>query len=699
MIADFWMTNLVPYSLQLGVVIAITGVALTIMRVRSPRARLLAWRVVLATALLLPLQPWRVVSGDGQTAIEQANRLARDPAVGSTGEARRDASGAAATSRPVVATLADLATQVTGWTTGLSAWTSAWGNAIASFLVAGTVARLLWLAIGWWRLRRTLPHHGADGADDVAHDGGHHGGLDAAHDVVAAVARWQQTLGTSARVEWRPEISQPITFGAWPPVILLPTRLATLSADMQKAVICHELLHVRQRDWLWVVGEEVVRAVLWFHPAMWWLLDQLQAAREELIDRLTLRATGQRRPYLEALLAFAAEPAAPSRGPAAAFFRSRHLARRIASLMTEVQMSSRQRFATGLVLGLSFTVSLVAGIAAFPLQSPDFGSSRMTMTVWPHSEPGPLERQARQLGSAQSAPARVVDAPVEFPADLIGQAARGIVVARIVLDAAGDVAEARVLTLGVDRQSEGAGAGNTAAGAALSDDDMRARLGERTLATIRQWRYEPIEQAPLAMTVSVYYNAEGPDRQAGGLLADNAAPGITQTVSVLPSNGVAGGIGRGVPGGVSGGVAGGVAGGVSGGMAGGVAGRVAGGVSDGAAGGVVGASTRRGDGTARGERPVAALRVGGNISAPRKTFNVAPIYPADARAAGVHGVVILETEVDEDGNVSRMRVLRSVPGLDQAALDAVGQWQYEPTLVEGIAVPVVMTVTIGFSPE
>ena len=74
-----------------------------------------------------------------------------------------------------------------------------------------------------------------------------------------------------------------------------------------------------------------------------------------------------------------------------------------------------------------------------------------------------------------------------------------------------------------------------------------------------------------------------------------------------------------------------------------------------------------------------------------------PAYPQIARAAGVQGVVILEVVIGADGAVSNARVLRSIPPLDQAALDAVRQWRYEPTLLNGVPTPVIMTATVNFS--
>jgi protein TonB len=81
---------------------------------------------------------------------------------------------------------------------------------------------------------------------------------------------------------------------------------------------------------------------------------------------------------------------------------------------------------------------------------------------------------------------------------------------------------------------------------------------------------------------------------------------------------------------------------------------------------------------------------------PRKVHDVAPIYPRIAQHAGVEGVVIIEAVIAVDGSVRDARVLRSVPLLDRAALDAVKQWRYAPTRLNGVAVPVIVTVTVQF---
>jgi TonB family protein len=73
------------------------------------------------------------------------------------------------------------------------------------------------------------------------------------------------------------------------------------------------------------------------------------------------------------------------------------------------------------------------------------------------------------------------------------------------------------------------------------------------------------------------------------------------------------------------------------------------------------------------------------------------VYPKIAQSARVQGVVILEATIGPDGSVQDAKVLRSIPLLDQAAVDAVKQWQFAPTLLNGAPVPVIMTVTVNFT--
>jgi TonB family protein len=93
----------------------------------------------------------------------------------------------------------------------------------------------------------------------------------------------------------------------------------------------------------------------------------------------------------------------------------------------------------------------------------------------------------------------------------------------------------------------------------------------------------------------------------------------------------------------------------------------------------------------------APVRVGGSIKPPVKLRDVKPVYPPIALESRVQGVVIIEIVVDTAGFVSDGKILRGQPLLDQAALDAVRQWQFQPTLLNGAPVPVIMTVTVNFT--
>ena len=95
--------------------------------------------------------------------------------------------------------------------------------------------------------------------------------------------------------------------------------------------------------------------------------------------------------------------------------------------------------------------------------------------------------------------------------------------------------------------------------------------------------------------------------------------------------------------------------------------------------------------------PQEPVRLHTGIRAPQRIVSIQPIYPAIARSAHVEGVVIIEATLDERGNVVRTELLRSIPLLDDAALTAVRQWKFSPTLLNGVPVPIVMTVTVHFS--
>jgi protein TonB len=91
------------------------------------------------------------------------------------------------------------------------------------------------------------------------------------------------------------------------------------------------------------------------------------------------------------------------------------------------------------------------------------------------------------------------------------------------------------------------------------------------------------------------------------------------------------------------------------------------------------------------------VRVGQGVREPKRIAGAPPEYPPLARSVRVQGVVILEAVIDEQGTIERVKILKSVPLLDGAAVAAVKGWRYTPTLLNGVPVSVLMTITMNFT--
>jgi periplasmic protein TonB len=94
--------------------------------------------------------------------------------------------------------------------------------------------------------------------------------------------------------------------------------------------------------------------------------------------------------------------------------------------------------------------------------------------------------------------------------------------------------------------------------------------------------------------------------------------------------------------------------------------------------------------------PLEPVRVGGSVKEPRVLKMVAPVFPPLASRARVAGIVVLEAVVTAEGTVDRIRVVSGHPLLVQAAIDCVKRWQYEPTLLNGVPIPVILTAKVSF---
>jgi protein TonB len=136
--------------------------------------------------------------------------------------------------------------------------------------------------------------------------------------------------------------------------------------------------------------------------------------------------------------------------------------------------------------------------------------------------------------------------------------------------------------------------------------------------------------------------------------------------------------------------------GVVGGVPGGVPGGTAGGVLGGIIGGLPSAAPPPPPPPPKPATPK-SIRVGGNVQQANLIRQVRPQYPPLAKAARVQGTVKFEAVIAKDGSIQNLKVVSGPPLLVNAALEAVKQWQYKPTLLNGEPVEVITTIDVNFT--
>lgn len=91
------------------------------------------------------------------------------------------------------------------------------------------------------------------------------------------------------------------------------------------------------------------------------------------------------------------------------------------------------------------------------------------------------------------------------------------------------------------------------------------------------------------------------------------------------------------------------------------------------------------------------IRVGGNVAQANRLSWVVPVYPAEAKQNRIQGTVNLEITIDKEGHVAQVAVIGGPGELIQSAADAVQQWVYRPTLLNGEPVSVITTVDVNYT--
>ncbi|MBV9503869.1 MAG: M56 family metallopeptidase [Acidobacteriia bacterium] len=496
------------------------------------------------------------------------------------------------------------------------------GEAVLWLLAAGIAARLLWLGAGFWRLHRYR----------------------------RCSTLWGTREGASLLLA--EGVRSPVTFGAMRPVVLLPAQFPDFEPRVQEAVLRHELLHVRRHDWAFMVGEELVRAAFWFHPAVWWVLGEIGLAREQEVDRLVVEGTRAREEYVDALLTIAGAGSQLDLAPAPLFLRKRHLKQRVVSILREVRMSK-----TRLISSLAAALAVVAAAgwmitAALPLSAaPQADSAGVTVEV----------------GGA-----RIMHrTPVLYPEGAREQGVQGTVVLQAIVDATGTVTDAQVLS---------------------GPEELR----RPALASVLNWHFSP--EAGNTRQVSITFQpgyAKAPvSAGASGIPAKEQPSAILKTITIvgLSDQAQTDLLAR-LP--------------IHEGATMGprelmevnqvvkefdshlnvIQGRAINGETT-----LTIATSDLIPARASGR-----IRVGGNVQALKLANQPRPQYPLEAKQQHIQGVVKLFAVIGKDGTVQNLNVISGDPILAASALQAARQWVYQPTLLNGSPVEVETEIDVNYT--
>jgi TonB family protein len=340
------LVGMLSYALHSGLVLMVGLLVPRLLRLHHPRTLLVYWRLLLPTVVLLPLA----------TAIWQPKNplpiLAIDGAV----------------VEEVVATALNSNTVDFNW------WLL-----LAPVLVVTAIA-MTRIAIGLAYLARCRR-----GATPII-------------PLPAQVDALQRRLGLEVPFVSTPRLSVPITFGWARPIVMVPTSFNRLSADEQEGVACHELLHIHRRDWPVALAEEIVRAILWFHPAVWLLLPKIALSREQVVDAGTVDMTGKRRQYLDALW----QIVVCSQNPAAAFavplIGRSHLRARVEHLKKENAMSKTRIIASVVVLVVSVAAAGYVGATVFSAAASTTADTLSAGNPWSTEDDKPQAHDEKNKG-------------------------------------------------------------------------------------------------------------------------------------------------------------------------------------------------------------------------------------------------------------------------------------------------------------
>jgi TonB family protein len=480
-----------------------------------------------------------------------------------------------------------------------------------------------------------------------------------------------------------------VTFGFLNPSILLPARVVELDADLREAIAHHELAHVRRRDWLFVLLEESIRSVLWFHPAIWFVLSRIQLAREQVVDAEVVGLTHDRERYLDALVAVAAQRLLPDVAPAPLFLKKRQLAVRVAAVLKETRMSKPRTFLSYTTVCSAALIAVRLAVWMFPMQAP---AQTATVTAPPAGKM--IVAGARDgYGVVVEPGAKVLHRQgVFYPA---GVTAVGTVVIESTVNAKGEVTDAHVIS---------------------GPDELR----NAALSSVLNWHFSPEGLAPTVQSTIRFEKAPS--------TAESKIPLVPPTTQYIKSIVTAG-----LPEELAEKVTASLPVHVGDAFANDDLTRVKAAVKEvdehldvmtrivgpdvtlmfmvrpSGAKGQPGVTIESAPSTpspaaaaAAAQLPPAAsgamrVRVGGNVQASNLIKKVTPLYPPLAKQAGIQGTVQFTALIGTDGSIQSLQLISGHPLLVASAQDAVKQWMYKPTLLNGNPVEVITQIDVNYT--
>jgi hypothetical protein len=283
-------------------------------------------------------------------------------------------------------------------------------------------------------------------------------------------------LAPRARFLLSDKTGTPATFGLRRPIVLLPPVFASMDHERQAAVVLHELLHARRADWLTLMLEELLKAVLFFHPAVHWLVGRVRLAREQTVDAAVVRRLGGREAYLESLVEVARFAVHARAVPAVPFLRESHLRERVDLLLREVSMSRLRTLAHVALTTAALVLAVSWAASAVPLQSVKPAAPAATIAI-------------EDKVTAPGEPKLVHQVRPAYPPEAKAEKVQGLFLIDVVIGKDGVIKDARVVASAPTAERLEALEPKKGTPAAQEGD---ARLAAAALDAVKQWRYAPI---------------------------------------------------------------------------------------------------------------------------------------------------------------------------------------------------------------